>query len=310
MTALCASEQGPRVLSHTGGETPIDRTFDLVVSSLDMRANSLIMSGQPGWEVFQPYIGDTTAYGTTVWPLQPGFCYLHQDPSVLAPGLPSPPGETMQFTAPPAPPGQPYDLTYSYTTYVESNLLGLTPPAPSVDLYLTMYGFDPRANPSTPVPTKGVKMSMDWVHGMWLPTFMADQKLAFHAAQGVSPHYPPIHSQHGSRIFFAGNNLTMDSEEGALLSGFAIAKYAFGFDPMLTLLPNPDKKDIEHYAEAVALFEAFFELMFAPEWAQQGPGPVVHGGGHESEQIVGRIDHILARRPAPIDGTAPGDAEV
>ena len=126
----------------------------------------------------------------------------------------------------------------------------------------------------------------------------------------MSPHYPPIHSQHGSRIFFAGNNLTMDSEEGALLSGFAIAKYAFGFDPMLTLLPNPDKKDIEHYAEAVALFEAFFELMFAPEWAQKGPGPVVHGGGHESEQIVGRIDHILARRPAPIDGTAPGDAQV
>jgi hypothetical protein len=31
--------------------------------------------------------------------------------------------------------------------------------------------------------------------------------------------------------------------------------------------------------------------------------PLAFGGGHEVEQVVGRIDHVLARRQAPLGQT-------
>ena len=283
---LYSGVNGPTVV--TGGTT---RSFDYIVSTVDMFTNSKLMSGHEGWEVFKPFIGDTTEYGTTVWDLQPGFCYLHQDEGVLAPGLPGPPAETLQFTAPATPKGQDYDLTRSYTTYIESNLLGIPTPPAGDQFYLTMYGFDPSTSQPTPVPSKGIKFHRNWVHGMWLPTFMVEQKLKFHQAQGISPHTPALHSQHGTGLFFAGNNLTMDSEEGALLSGFAVAKYLFGFDPMLALLPDDlSKHDWEMWFAAKGLYTLLYELMFAPSvLADPGAGPVV-------DKLFAGLLSLLGRR--------------
>ncbi|MDX2169991.1 MAG: NAD(P)-binding protein [Deltaproteobacteria bacterium] len=270
---------------------PSPRRFDLVVSTLDMFTTAKLLYEKPGWDHLGPYVGDPTEFGTTVWPLQPGFCYLHQDASILAAGLPSPLQETLQFTAPPTPAGQRYDLTYSYTTYIESNLLGIG--NPDRQFYLTMYGFDP-TKPSpvpVPVPKVGIQTSMNWVHGMWLPSFMAEQKLRFHAAQGVSRYAAPLPSQRPTNLFFAGNNLTMDSEEGALLSGLAVAKYAFGFNPMMSLLPKLDWKDTKQYGEALLLFEAMYELMFAPSWAMPGTRP-----GSAAPAAFRPLAHVLAMR--------------
>lgn len=292
-------ELGTSVTSFAPGTTPTVTTqvgdksttcpFDIVVSTLDMFTTARLLYNKPGWDILGPYVGNPTTFGTTVWPLQPGFCYLHQDPSILAPGLPSPLQETLQFTAPVTPKGGRYDLNLSYTTYIESNLLGIA--NPDKQYYLTMYGLDPSQYPSVPVPKIGIQTSMNWVHGMWLPSFMAQQKLRFHAAQGVSRFVPPLPSQKPTNLFFAGNNLTMDSEEGALLSGLALAKYAFGFNPMMSLLPTIDWKDVKQYGEALLLFEAMYELMFAPSWAMPGPG-----SGVASPTAFRPLAHILAMR--------------
>lgn len=97
-----------------------------------------------------------------------------------------------------------------------------------------------------------------------MPTFMVDQKLAFHVAQSISPYHPPQSGQKQTGIYFAGNNLTMDSEEGALMSGLCLAKYAFGVDAIRTLLPPPGLKDLETWLLAAAEFVALYELMFPP----------------------------------------------
>ena len=242
-------------------------TFDMVVSTLDMQTNSGVFNNpnNKSWAtVYEPRIGVTAGQksGTTVWPLIPGYCYVHQDASVLAPGMPQPSQETLQVTASYAGDGHGgYDLVKSYTTYVESNLLGIKLTNPSDEWYLTMYGFDPSdygiKPPSTKIP------AFDWVHGMWMPTFMLSQKLAFHTAQGISQFHPARPGQQATGIFFTGNNLTMDSEEGALMSGLCLAKYAFGIDATRTLLPPPvPLGNLKTWAIAVIEFEALYELMF------------------------------------------------
>jgi len=243
--------------------------FDIVVSTLDMQTNAAVFNSpnNPLWtSLYEPRIGSTQGrkVGTSVWPLIPGYCYVHQDPSVLAPGMPTPLLETLQMNASFAGDGNGgFDLIKTYTTYVESNLLGITLKDPSEEWYLTMYGFDPAEYGIKP-PATSPGHSFEWVHGMWMPTFMVEQKLAFHLAQSVSPFYPGRPGQQDTGIYFAGNNLTMDSEEGALMSALCLAQYAFGVDAMRTLLPPPGLKDLATWLLAVAEFDVLYALMFPP----------------------------------------------
>ena len=252
----------------TGQE--ISDSFDIVVSTLDMQTNSGVLNSPNNkvWSsLYEPYIGSTAGrkYGTSVWPLIPGFCYIHQDPSVLAPGMPQPLQETLQMNASNAGDGHGgYDLIKTYTTYIESNLLGITLNDPADEWYLTMYGFDPAQYGITP-PTTGPQHAFSWVHGMWMPTFMVDQKLAFHTAQSISPFQPARSGQQWTGVYFAGNNLTMDSEEGALMSGLCIAKYAFGIDVKWTLFPPAAPvQDLERWLLAVAELDVLYAMMFPP----------------------------------------------
>ncbi|HYL51373.1 MAG TPA: hypothetical protein VEZ15_05340 [Acidimicrobiia bacterium] len=245
-------------------------TFDIVISTLDMQTNSGVFNSpnNPMWSsLYEPYIGSTSGikFGTSVWPLIPGYCYIHQDASVLAPGMPAPLLETLQMNASYAGDGHGgFDLIKTYTTYIESNLLGITPNGPADEWYLTMYGFDPSEYGIEP-PSTEPGHAFEWVHGMWMPTFMVEQKLAFHGAQSISPHHPPRSGQQNTGVYFAGNNLTMDSEEGALMSGLCIAKYAFGIDAMRTLLPPAGSgNDLERWGLAWAEFQALYSLMFPP----------------------------------------------
>lgn len=238
VTTLYPSPSGPTVVwkDLASGRSSGPQGFDVVVSTLDMRSNSLILDNpqNPLWaEVFEPSIGTVKdAYSTSVWPLMAGFCSLHQDPSVLAP---TPRQEVLQFNAlPGAKDGGPaFDLLKSNSTYIASNLMGIPGVDPRDDWYVTMYGFvpDPKDRPQKEA------WSGAWTHGMWLPTFMVREKIRFHRAQSKSPFHKPHFDQAQTGIFFAGNNLVMDSEEGALASGLAIAKYAFGIDPLPLLTP-------------------------------------------------------------------------
>ena len=271
----------------TGKE--VTEAFDVVVSTLDMQTNSGVLDSPNNklWSsLYEPYIGSPVPNkpGTTVWPLIPGFCYIHQDASVLAPGMPQPLLETLQMNASNAGDGHGgYDLIKTYTTYIESNLLGITLKDPADEWYLTMYGFDPHEYGITP-PSTGPDHSFQWVHGMWMPTFMVPQKLAFHTAQSISPFQPARSGQQQTGVYFAGNNLTMDSEEGALMSGLCIAKYAFGIDVKMTLFPPASPvKDLERWLLAVAELDVLYAMMFPPAF------PEATSTADALESLLGRL---------------------
>jgi hypothetical protein len=265
------------IIPGDGSNTPVvewettDKTtgrapFDMVVSTVDMHMNAELLDNaqNPLWSsLYAPVVGQRG--DTTLWPLEPGYCYLHQDPEYLAPGLPDPPLETLQFTAAFAGDGQGgYDLAKTYTTFVQANLVGYIPESPQDKWYLTMYGFDPESEGITP-PATEPGHAFNYVHGMLMPTYMVPQKLAFHVAQSVSSYAPPRAKQAQTGLFFAGNNLTMDTEEGALLSGFCIAKYALGIDAMATLGPATGPAPDPGVLLAATLeFDALFALMFPP----------------------------------------------
>jgi hypothetical protein len=262
LRTLSRDSGGPTVTWTESGQPAQTQTFDYVVSTLDLHTVAGLLAGDVRWSFYEPFIGTPTEYGTSVWDLQPGYCYLHQDRTVLAPGLQSGNQETLQFTAPDVsktPDG--YDLAKTYTTYIESNLLGITLENPADEWYLTMYGFDPTTVEGLPVPASGtINQQMQWEHGMWLPSFMTGPKLAFHTAQGVSPHAKPYTGQQDTRVWFAGNNLTMDSEEGAFMSAMAIAEFVFGIDaPQLVA-----SADTRASAWATIEFDVLYHLMFPP----------------------------------------------
>ncbi len=194
---------------------------------------------------------------TSVWPLQPGYCALHQDTSLLARHAGPQRLETLQFNAQVGAIGDEgeFDLSKTFSTYIESNLMGIPVTDANEDFYLTMYGYEPEEKPEKRV------WDSNWNHGMWLPSFMVEEKLNFHKAQSISPHHSHHLSQRDTGIFFAGNNLTMDSEEGALISGMAIAKYAFGVDPMQCLTPT-DGNGGSSLELARIEFDVLFGLMF------------------------------------------------
>lgn len=251
-----AGDQVEVTWSHNLSGVEEGALFDMVVITVDQATCGQLLDNsanqQSGlWSFFEQYVGQS------VWNLQPGYCYLHQDESILAPGIVAAGEETLQFTAYWATQQSPYDLTYSFTTYIESNLVGIEDPA--FNYYLTMYGFDPTQPSPVPVPIPSNPIQptpMNWTHGMWMPMFSFHAKETFHQAQSVSPIRQPLDGQRRTNIFFAGNNLTMDSEEGALVSGLAIAEYVFGI-PVADLIT-----EVSHSALSRAMYLALFELMF------------------------------------------------
>jgi hypothetical protein len=255
VTDVSPGPNGPTVVWKTGGNPQAPRTFDSVVLTTDMATNGELLGGptNPLRNFYAPYVGQN------VWGLIPGHCYLHQDASIFAPDMPSPPEETLQFTAYWATQKPPFDLTKSWTTYSYKNLMDVKDPA--FDYYLTMYGFDPTTDPTVPVPQNPVAPTpMNWVHGMWLPSFMFNQKVNMRFAQGVSSYVQPFPKQKDTHIYFAGNNLTMDSEEGALVSAMALADYAFNVDPLGIVLGNTllDPQAIV----ARVFYHAMYNMMF------------------------------------------------
>jgi hypothetical protein len=256
VTAVYPGPNGPSVVWEMGGESQGPRTFDSVVLTTDMDTNGTLLGvpENPLKDFYANYVGQA------IWGLIPGYCYLHQDSSILAPGMPSPPEETLQFTAYWATQQAPFDLTKSWTTYSYKNLMGVADP--DFDYYLTMYGFDPSTVPNIPIPKNPVAPTpMNWVHGMWLPSFMWDQKTRMRNAQGVSPYFAPLPTQPDTHIYFAGNNLTMDSEEGALVSAMAVARYAFDVDPLAIVLGSTGLLDSQAIVARV-FYLAMYNIMF------------------------------------------------
>ncbi|MEM7141962.1 MAG: NAD(P)-binding protein [Actinomycetota bacterium] len=261
---------GPTIITEPAGGGPrtAPESFDVVVSTIDMRGNANILqnANNPLWdEVFEPAIGTPETdnyYATSVWKLNPGFCTLHQDASFVAD---TPREEVMQFNTLPGriDDGPGFDLANSYTTYIVSNLNGIPDVHPDEDWYVTMFGFVPDEDKRP----KNAVWSSPWTHGMFLPTFYIPEKIKFHRAQSVSPYHKAHSHQVDTGIYFAGNNLTMDAEEGALISGMAIAKYAFGIDPMPLVTPASGRNATVDKAEA--MFDMFFDaLMFPSEFEE------------------------------------------
>jgi hypothetical protein len=270
VTAVYPSASGPTVVWQTGnGGSSGPQTFDVVISTLDMRSNSTILNNPHNalWEkTFAPAIGELSGdSATTKWPLLPGFCTLHQDPAAVL--APTPGQEVLQFNAVPGVIGNGpnFHLRDSNSTYIASNLMGIPNVAPADDWYVTMYGFVPDEK-SQP---KNAIWSGSWTHGMWLPTFMIPQKIRFHRAQSKSPYHSAHFDQEQTNIFFAGNNLVMDSEEGALASGLAIAKYAFGIDPIRLLTPAGGVTSPTLERAAIELDAVFGAIMF-PSLLEEG----------------------------------------
>jgi hypothetical protein len=217
--------------------------FDKVVLTTDMWTNSRILNNannQYLWNnVYSKYIG----YGEdengnplgqpVVWPLMWGQCFIHTDSSMLSPDLMEQ-EETLQFNAYYAPgtANGNYDLTKTFTTYIQKNVLE----DPDADgLYLTMYGYipDPAKGDKVPDPSK-VLFQEPWTHGKWTPSFMTGPKAQLYLAQGLGN--IPYAGQMDTNVYFAGNNTTADSEEGALDSAMAMANYAFGVEYPLAAL--------------------------------------------------------------------------
>jgi hypothetical protein len=199
----------------SGASEPTEDVFDRVVLTADMWTNSKLLnnaSNQTLWPTYEPCIGLPApncqpAADDAVWPLMWGRCYIHTDSSMLSPDLQQQ-EETLQFNAYYAPSNDDigYELSKTFTTYIQKNVLQ---DQDADGLYLTMYGYCP--DPGTdkvPDPSK-VLYQQDWTHGKWTPGFMSGAKAQLHTIQGLG------------NVWFAGNNATTDSEEGAL----ALAMY-------------------------------------------------------------------------------------
>jgi hypothetical protein len=215
--------------------------FDKVVLTTDMWTNSKLLNNPNNtyfWKnLYEQYIGypASPTNPNPVWDLMWGKCYIHTDSSVLSPDLRLQ-QETLQFTAYYAPGNADgnYDLEKTFTTYMQKNLLN----DPKADgLYLTMYGYVPDpAVDKIPAENTWLTEPIVWTHGKWTPAFMGGAKSNLHKAQGLgSISYP---GQMNTNVYFAGNNATADSEEGALDAAMIIAEYAFGIPyPLPSLNP-------------------------------------------------------------------------
>ncbi len=225
--------------SKNGAKQILTRTFDKVVLTTDMWTNSKILNNaqnQYFWNkvYYNPNLSypigdycDTNMKPSgphVTWDLLWGMCYIHTDSTMLSPDLMQQ-QETLQFNAYYAPGDQNgnYNLIDTFTTYIQKNVLN----DPDADgFYLTMYGYIPDpAKQKVPDPKK-VLFSEPWTHGRWTPSAMDGPKTKLFMAQGLGNiSYP---GQLNTNVYFAGNNTTVDSEDGALMSALAIANYAFG----------------------------------------------------------------------------------
>ncbi|UJR79695.1 NAD(P)-binding protein [Sandaracinus amylolyticus] len=193
--------------------------FDDIVLTTDMTTNRALLNNADNhlYATQRDYIaGDRFA-------LIPGICYIHQDDECLSPHLRDK-LEDGQFVGAyswgeTALGGNAYNLPYnlqtSFQTYLMKNILG-TP----VDCHVSMYAEHSGARLPDPAKTIHVKT---WRHGRWVASFFDKAKKELHRVQGLG------------NIWFAGNNTTVDSEEGALISAMVIAnklvpQFTYPFD--------------------------------------------------------------------------------
>ena len=249
-----------------GNNQQQSQVFDKVVLTTDMWTNSAILNNpqnQYFWDnVYNnPQFKYPIGYGRdqnmnplgspVTWDLMWGKCYIHTDSSMLSPDLMQQ-EETLQFNAYYAPGSDNgnYNLIDTFTTYIQKNVLN-DPDAGG--LYLTMYGYIPDAStPKVPDPSK-VLYSQPWTHGRWTPSAMDGPKTNLYMAQGLGNiSYP---GQLNTNVYFAGNNTTVDSEDGALMSAMAIANYAFGVEYPLAELSTES-------LFAFAMYNIYHDVMF------------------------------------------------
>ena len=242
---------GPVTVAYP--EFPNGKAFDKVVLTTDMQTNAGLLKNPNNAAAWQALYQDVLS--PQRWNvLQGGTCYIHGDTSILSPELLSLGHESVQFTAyhstVDAKPGEPYNLDTTYASYFVENVR--QDPA-AKQMYVTMYG------PNQPQDTlpKNPYVTKPFIHGLWLPGSMEQSTKVVYRAQGAGgmnggkPWLPNT----GTNLYFAGNNTTMDSVEGALVSALVIANYAFGVPYSMPL------KWIQLEAFALYLY-LYTELMF------------------------------------------------
>ena len=274
VTAVWTNQNTGKVtVQYTDSEgNSTSKEFDKVVFTTDMWTNSKVLNNpqnQYYWNnVYNnPQFKNPIGYGRDInmnplgspvtWDLMWGKCYIHTDSSMLSPDLMQQ-EETLQFNAYNAPGSENgnYNLIDTYTTYIQKNVLN---DSDADGLYLTMYGYipDESKEQKTPDPSK-VLYSQPWTHGRWTPSAMDGPKTNLYMAQGLGNiSYP---GQLNTNVYFAGNNTTVDSEDGALMSAMSIANYAFGVNYPLAELSAES-------VFAFLMYNVYHDVMFPKQHA-------------------------------------------
>lgn len=209
--------------------------YDKVVLTTDMQTNANLLNNSNNAAAWSAHYADPLS--SQRWDvLQGGTCYIHGDDSILAPDLIPLQHEVAQFTAyystDGAQPNMPYNTQTTYTTYLVENV---REDPIAKQLYVTMYG-PPDSVVKVPNNPFVVKQ---FIHGLWLPDSMKNSTKDVYMAQGaggINGGAAPLPNT-GTNLYFAGNNTTMDSVEGALVSAMVIANYAFGVAYPMPLRP-------------------------------------------------------------------------
>jgi predicted NAD/FAD-binding protein len=285
-----------------GATTPGGQdVFDKVFLTVDINVCADLLADNVYWnDHLKQYLDKP------LWELQPGYCVIHEDPTVLSPHLRNTDGqtgfeqETLQFTAYFAPQADYpyYDLFGTYTTYIQENLLQ-NPAAKG--LYNTMYGYiptwvgDPKAayaaqqtNPqygpeTPPVPNPDTwHHAQAWTHGHFAPSVVSPARKALYNAQapGKSRSYP---TQKPTGVYIAGNNTTYDSEDGALEAAMIIAGWAYD-------VPYPLLRAGLHThlwpAQLIGhwIYSTYFDLMF--------PGHAPSDPSHRLWGLLAGMRHV------------------
>ncbi|MDQ3033271.1 MAG: NAD(P)-binding protein [Myxococcota bacterium] len=234
--------------------------FDEVVLTTDMTTNRALLDNAKN----ALYATQKDYISADKFALIPGVCYIHQDDDCLSPhlrdkkedgqfvgaysmGKTNPDGSNAY--------GLPYHLESSFQTYLMKNILG-TP----VDCHVSMYAEASAAK--LPDPAKTIHMKT-WRHGRWVASFFDKAKKDLHRIQGLG------------NIWFAGNNTTVDSEEGALVSAMIIAAQLF---PEFRY-PFPPA------SEAFVFFEYFQSVMFPSPSLQWRLGRIAADAGEHLRLI-------------------------
>ena len=275
-------------------------TFDKVILTTDMWTNSKLLNNSQNqyfWNnLFEKYVGfgkdqnGNPLGNPVVWDLMYGVCYVHTDENILSPDLRNQ-QETNQFNAYFAGTGEGnYNLWNTFTTYLQKNVLG-TPSNPDMNadgIYLTMYGYVPQPGQTIPDQSTWLTDPIIWTHGNWTPAAMGGAKSQLYLAQGKGN--ISYEGQMDTNIYFAGNNTTVDSEEGALISAMAIADYAFGVNYPLARFSGDS-------LFAFAMYNIYHNVMF-PKQSPSHAIASLYQTLPEKDQ-VGLMPSSLMARPAP-----------